>query len=208
MAYTIYFLSHLTIPSSSSHFQSSHVSSIFSGSSAFFHLFSPLIPLLFLFVFSLSHRLCFMPSTRSFSFFLFSFLFHLLYRRSSGSDFFFFLFFKREKIPKCVPVESLISARIYRNQPKRPKHTGIDRNFLRCGTKGYLIPVCKLIQNFPYNGIDYKNLHGIKAIDCFNFSFNVFNNGIHFFKFNNGTFNFNCSFKSDESTSSTVVQYG
>ena len=57
MAYTIYFSSHLTIPSSSSHFQSSHVSSIFSGSSAFFHLFSPLIPLLFLLYF-LSHTDC------------------------------------------------------------------------------------------------------------------------------------------------------
>ena len=207
MAYTIYFSSHLTIPSSSSHFQSSHVSSIFNGSSAFFHLFSPLIPLLFLLYF-LSHTNC--ASCLQLVLFL-SFFFPFFFISSIEDPvavIFFFIFFKREKIPKCVPVESLISARIYRNQPKCPNHTRIDRNFLWGGTKGYLIPVCRPIQNFPYNGIDCKNLHGIKAIDCFNFSFNVFNNGIHFFKFNNGTFNFNCSFKSDESTSSTIVQYG
>ena len=54
MAYTIYFSSHLTTPSSSSHFRSSHVSSIFSGSGALFSLFSRLFPLLLLLYF-LSH---------------------------------------------------------------------------------------------------------------------------------------------------------
>ena len=85
--------------------------------------------LLFLFFFFciFSHTLTLLHAFNSY-FSFFSFLFHLLYRRSSGSDF-FFLFFKREKSLKCVLVESLILVGIYRNKPKRLKHTGIDRNF-------------------------------------------------------------------------------
>ena len=76
MAYTIYFSTHLTNLSSSSHFQSSHVSSIFSGLGALFSLFSHLFLIFFFCIFSLtrSHRLCLMPSSRSFFFFPFFFI--------------------------------------------------------------------------------------------------------------------------------------
>ena len=61
---------------SSSHFQSSHVSSIFSGLGALFSLFSHLFLFFFFCIFSLtrSHRLCLMPSSRSFFFFPFFFI--------------------------------------------------------------------------------------------------------------------------------------
>ena len=125
MAYTIYFSSHLTIPPFSSHFQSSHVSSIFSGLGAFFHLFSPLIPLLFLLYF-LSHT----DSASCLQLVLFFFPFFFI---SSIEDpvavIFSFYFLRGKKSLKCVLVESLILVGIYRNKPKRLKHTGIDRNF-------------------------------------------------------------------------------
>ena len=90
MAYTIYFSSHLTTLSSSSHFQTSHVSSIFSGSGALFSLFSRLFPLLLLLYF-LSLTPALLDAFISF-FFLFSSLFHPLFFFFSDSllQFFFF----------------------------------------------------------------------------------------------------------------------
>ena len=67
-----------------------------------------------------------MPSTRTFLFFPFFFI-------SSIEDpvavIFSFYFLRGKKSLKCVLVESLILVGIYRNKPKRLKHTGIDRNF-------------------------------------------------------------------------------
>ena len=137
MAYTIY-LSQLTTLSSSSHFQSSHVYSIFSGSGALFSLFSPLFPLLLLLLYFLCHTgsasclhlvlffLCF-----------FSFLFHLLHRRSIGSDFSFYFLRGKEAQNACQPnlcfwPEFTEMPETHRNRPKfsprwskRVSHSGL-----------------------------------------------------------------------------------
>ena len=93
------------------------------------------------FVFSLSHGLCFMPSSRSFFFFFF----HLLYRRSNGSDF----SFNRKKKTQVH------ARRIFdfgRNLPKSTEMPETHRNrpkFSPKWSKGYLIPVCRLVRDFP-----------------------------------------------------------
>ena len=109
-----YSSSHLTTPSSSSHFQSSNVSSIFRLQwltaalfSLFSHLFLLLLLLLLILLYFLSHTG--FASCLHLVLFFFFFLFHLPYRRSSGSD---FSFNREKKNSKCMPAESLISAGI------------------------------------------------------------------------------------------------
>ena len=63
----------------------------------------------------------------------------------SGDLFFFFFFFSY----LFMPAEISIPAEIGRNWLEWPKLTEMGRNFFRGGIRGFLIPVCTPVRDFP-----------------------------------------------------------
>ena len=98
------------------------------------------------FVFSLLHRLCCMPSSpSSFLFFFFCPFFFI----SSIEDPMAVIFLFKRESPKMCAGWIFDFDGIYQNWPKCLKYIRIGWNFLRGGTRGYLIPVCKPVRHFP-----------------------------------------------------------